>query len=208
MLLDLDGTLINAFEPIIYALNATLAELSLPQMTRDEIIRHTGRGECSMISLFGDHREQAHQRFLQFHDERLFDIAALPGAESLLTTLQQSAIPVAVVTSKGQARAEQQIAHLGWSTLLPVIVGLTPQRRQKPDPHTLQIACDTLDVAPDEAVMVGDGVADMKAAVRIGSFPLGMTGGFDADALIAAGASATVANADQAWHWLAPHLAQ
>ena len=202
LLLDLDGTLINAFEPIVYALNQTLAEFDLPQMDRAAIIRHTGRGECSMISLFGDHRGQANERFLHFHDQRLLDIAPMEGADELLCQLRARGVPLAVVTSKSQSRAEQQIAHLGWSELLPVVVGLTPQRRQKPDPHTLELACDILGVAAAGVVMVGDGTADMKAARRAGCGALGVVGGFSALELQEAGAQACVANSEEIRRWL------
>ncbi|MDX8413529.1 MAG: HAD family hydrolase [Mariprofundales bacterium] len=206
VLLDLDGTLINAFEPIIYALNTTLAEFDLPQMEREAIIRHTGRGECSMISLFGDQREAAHARFLVHHDARLFDLEPLPGAEALLRWLADNDIPRAVVTSKGQQRAEQQLAHLGWDTLLPVMIGLTPERKQKPDPHTLLLAAAQLQLKPAQLVMAGDGVADMKAAVRAGCYPLGIEGGFTADELQTVGAKSCVATADALRAWLAEHI--
>ena len=94
------------------------------------------------------------------------------------------------MTSKSQQRAEQQLAHLGWTDLLPVVVGLTTERRQKPDPHTLLLAAEQLRLSPAALVMAGDGVADMKAAVRAGCYPLGICGGFDADELQAAGAKA------------------
>jgi len=202
VLLDLDGTLINAFEPIIYALNTTLAEFNLPQMEREAIIRHTGRGECSMISLFGEQREAAHARFLQHHDTRLFDLEALPGAEKLLHWLADNNIPRIIVTSKGQQRAEQQLAHLGWDSLLPLVIGLTAERKQKPDPHTLLLAAKQLQLDPTDLVMAGDGIADMKAAVRAGCYPLGVTGGFDTKELQAAGAKTTVASANALQGWL------
>ncbi|MDQ6963863.1 MAG: HAD family hydrolase [Mariprofundales bacterium] len=206
VLLDLDGTLINAFEPIIYALNRTLVEFDLPQMTREEIVRHTGRGECSMISLFGERSGEAHVRFLHYHDERMFDLQPLPGAEELLRWLAERDTPRAVVTSKSQQRAEQQITHLGWGSLLPVVIGLTTERRQKPDPHTLLLAAERLQIAPQQLVMAGDGVADMRAAVRAGCYPLGVMGGFSADELQEAGADDTVETVDAVRGWLQPRL--
>lgn len=206
VLLDLDGTLINAFEPIIYALNTTLAEFNLPQMEREAIIRHTGRGECSMISLFGEQREAAHVRFLHHHDRRLFDLEPLPGAEALLRWLADHNVPRAVVTSKGQQRAEQQLAHLGWDALLPVVIGLTPERKQKPDPHTLLLAAEQLQLQPAQLVMAGDGTADMKAALRAGCYPLGVVGGFTANELAQVGAAKSVSSATELKGWLAEQL--
>jgi len=206
VLLDLDGTLINAFAPIVYALNKTLEYYGLPQMKHEAIIRHTGRGECSMVSLFGDHREEAGERFLQFHDERLFEIEPLPGAEALLRWLAKRDTPRAIVTSKSQKRAEQQLAHLGWDSLLPVVIGLMPERRQKPDPHTLLLAAEQLQLSPECLVMAGDGVADMKAAVRAGCYPLGVCGGFSEKELREAGAVDCVDATTELQPWLMQHV--
>jgi len=206
VLLDLDGTLINGFAPIVYALNKTLELYNLPQMERDAIIRHTGRGECSMISLFGEHRAEAGERFLAFHDEKMLDFSPLPGAEAMLRWLAEADIPRAIVTSKGQARAEKQLAHIGWDALLPVVIGLTPERKQKPDPHTLLLAAERLALQPNQLVMAGDGVADMKAAVRAGCYPLGITGGFSGDELCEVGAASYVGSAVELQTWLAQEV--
>ncbi len=206
VLFDLDGTLINAFAPIVHALNETLAEFGLPQMSREAIIRHTGRGECSMVSLFGEHREAAHARFLHFHDQRLFEIEPLPGVDALLRRLAKCDIPRAVVTSKSQQRAERQLSHLGWTDLLPVVIGLTPERRQKPDPHTLLLAAEALGLSPEMLVMVGDGTADMKAARCAGCYPLGVVGGFSEEELRQAGAGGCVTGADALGPWLVRYV--
>ncbi len=202
ILLDMDGTLVDAFAPIVHALNCTLREFGLPPMSETEIKRHTGKGECSMISLFGDNREAAARRFLEFHDQRLFDIQPLPGAEPLLQWLYDHDIPVAIVTSKSQSRAEAQLEHLAWRHYFDVVVGLTEGRRQKPDPHTLQIACEHLGIAPMQAIMIGDGTADMKAASAIGAKPIGISGHFSTDELSMAGAAFCFSNLNEVKSWL------
>jgi len=188
VLLDMDGTLVDAFKPIITALNQTLKDFGLPPMSDTAIKRHTGRGECSMISLFGDRREAAARRFLEYHDRHLFDIAPMDGAEALLDWLGAHDIPCAVVTSKSQLRADRQISHLKWSDKISVVVGLADDRRQKPDPHTIHLACAALRLSPADTIMVGDGPADMKAATRAGSMPLGMAHSFSENELRDAGA--------------------
>ncbi len=206
VLLDLDGTLIDAFGPIIYALNRTLAEFGLAPMSDVEVRRHTGRGECSMISLFGDHREAATRRFLEFHDERLFDVRPMTGAEALLQWLNARGIPTGIVTSKSQERAERQLAHLGWQPWVQAIIGMREGRRQKPDPHTVHLACDTLGVAPARAVMIGDGTADMKAAARAGALPVGLCQDFSEDELTAAGAACCFHTLPQVQQWLSTQI--
>ncbi len=203
MLLDLDGTLIDAFAPIVYALNRTLESYGKPPMSEAEIIRHTGKGECSMISLFGEKREEAAQRFLHFHDLRIFEIKPLPGAQELLQGLRQAGIPRAIVTSKSQSRAEIQLRHLGWEKQLDAIIGLCEGRRQKPDPHTLFLACEILKLDPADCWMIGDGVADMRAAQRADvGYRIGIAHGFDAAELRQAGADMVFPTLHEAWKWI------
>jgi len=206
VLLDLDGTLIDAFGPIIYALNRTLEEFGLAQMSDAEVRRHTGRGECSMISLFGDHRETAARRFLDFHDERLFDVRPMKGAEALLQWLADNRILVGIVTSKSQVRAERQIEFLGWRDKAQVIFGMCEGRRQKPDPHTILLACDALGIAPAGVAMIGDGTADMKAADRAGVLPVGLCHDFSEEELKAAGAVHCFRSLPEVQQWLVTRI--
>ncbi len=202
VLFDMDGTLVDAFRPIITALNRTLADFSLPQMSEEEVRRHTGRGECSMISLFGEHRETATARFLEYHDENLFDVRPMPGAVELLDWLAEKKIARAIVTSKSQIRADKQLAHLGWSNKLDSVIGLCEGRRQKPDPHTVHLACEALSIPPAKCVMIGDGTADIKSALRAGVFPLALDHSFSAGELREAGAEVCFSSLSDVRVWL------
>ena len=206
VLLDMDGTLVDAFKPIITALNQTLEDFGLPQMSDEDVKRHTGRGECSMISLFGDERETATKRFLAYHDQHLFEIKPMVGAEVLLDWLLERNIASAIVTSKSQIRADKQIEYLGWANKINVVIGMLDGRRQKPDPHTIQLACGTLNLHPSDTMMVGDGTADMKAAKRAGSAPVGLTHSFNEEELRGAGAIRCFCSLPEVQAWIAKHV--
>ena len=203
VLLDMDGTIVDAFPPIIRALNQTFVEYGLPQMSAQEVKRHTGRGDCSMISLFGDRREEAGKRFLEIHDEDYLDhITPLEGAESLFAWLNASGIPCAIVTSKSQSRAEAQFEKLGWHHFVQVIIGKIDGRPEKPDPTPVLLACEALNVQPQATIMIGDGTADMKAAKRAGSCGFGLTGSFSDAELTEAGAHRCFHNLNAIQQWL------
>jgi len=206
VLFDMDGTLVDAFRPIIKALNHTLADFNLPQMTDDEVRRHTGRGECSMVSLFGDHREEATARFLEYHDQNLFDVRPLPGAADLLDWLAERNIACAIVTSKSQIRADKQLAFLGWENKLAAVIGLSEGRRQKPDPHTIFLATEALAINAGHCIMVGDGTADIKAAKRAGVLPVGLTHSFTAAELSEVGAERCFSSLHGVQAWLQKQL--
>ncbi len=203
VLLDMDGTIVDAFPPIIRALNQTFREFGLPQMTPEEVKRHTGKGDCSMKTLFGERREEAAARFLEIHDEDYLDqIRPLDGAETLFQWLQDCAIPAAIVTSKSQMRAEAQLGKLGWTSYFDAIIGKIDGRPGKPDPAPILLACEQLGVTPQESVMVGDGIADMKSATRAGSCGLGMCDAFTAEELTEVGASACFNSLPEVHRWL------
>jgi len=203
VLLDMDGTLVDAFAPIVRAMNQTLQEFGLKEMSELDIRRHTGKGDCSMTALFGDQKEVAGKRFLEIHDEDYFTgIFPLAGADELLSWLQEKQTPVAIVTSKGQYRAEEQLAHLGWSDKVHEVVGKLDGRANKPDPESLFIACDALQIKPENTLMIGDGTADMKAAKRAGSDAIGITASFSSDELNEAGATHTFQTLIEVHAWL------
>jgi len=203
VLLDMDGTIVDAFPPIIRALNQTFIEYGLPQMSAQEVKRHTGRGDCSMISLFGDRREEAGVRFLEIHDEDyLTSIKPLPGAEDLFVWLKEHEIPCAIVTSKSQSRAEAQLDVLGWTGYIDTVIGKIKGRPEKPDPTPVLLACENLSIPTSETVMIGDGVADMKAGTRAGSTTIGLCDGFSAEELSEAGATHCFNSLTQVLKWL------
>lgn len=202
ILFDMDGTLVDAFSPIVYALNQTLNALNLPLMSEEDIKRHTGRGESSIRTLFGDRREEAIDLFLRYHDERLYDLTAIPDAEIMLKWAKYSGISVAVVTNKSQSRAELQLKYLGWTNLIDYVVGLKEGRIQKPDPHVLYLACEYLNIKPSEAVVIGDGIADMQAAVSAGCTAIGLVNTFSESELEEAGATHCFSTLSEAKHWL------
>lgn len=206
ILFDMDGTLVDAFAPIVYALNRTLETLNQPTMSEADIRRHTGRGESSIQILFGERREEAIDLFLQFHDERLYDLAPLPGAESTLQWAKQAGIPVAIVTNKSQSRAELQLEHLGWMPWIDHVVGLMEGRGQKPDPHVIHLACESMGINPSDAVMIGDGIADMQAAASAGCTALGLVHAFSQAELESAGAKHCFQSLSEAQQWLTTQI--
>lgn len=208
VLFDLDGTLVDAFPPIISALNRTLKEFGKSAMTPKEIKRHTGRGDCGMKALFSERSEEASIRFLELHDAvYLEQISKIDGAETILSWLHERSISTAIVTSKGQQRAEAQIELLGWQSYFQSIIGKVDGRPEKPSPVPLQLACDALNVHPSESIMIGDGTGDMKAASRAGLYSIGIVDSFSDKELKENGSSICFKTLNEVHSWLKEKIA-
>lgn len=110
--------------------------------------------------------------------------------------------PLALVTGRVEADAHWTLDHFGWAELIPLVVGMETQAgREKPDPFALTYALDRLGASPEEAVMAGDTVDDVRAAVAAGVRPVGVVPpGHDvrahAGVLVGAGAVAALSRAD------------
>jgi len=208
VLLDMDGTLVDAFKPIAVALNTILEEQGLPTMSLLQIRRHTGSGDGSLAPLFGDQWPAAHQRFLEIHDVLFLKyITPLPGSVRLLRWLTEHRIPAAIVTNKSQVRAEAQVARLGWNAMLRAVVGVEDGRPGKPDPAGVLEACRRLQVEGRRSLFIGDGTADMQAASRAGCTPVGLSTSFSATELENEGASYCFASLPEAHAWLSQQIA-
>jgi len=196
LLCDWDGTLIDGFAAIERGWKAACERFGVPYPSSEEIRRMTGKGAGAFRRLFGPAAEEALAVYHAAHDEALFAIEPLAGAEALLQTARRLGLRVAVVTSKTQSRVEAQLRHLGWQAYFDAIIGLAPGRRQKPDAHTLELALAQLGVDATDAAMLGDGIADMQAARFAGCrWAVGLLGSYREEELLQAGAD-----------WCAPSL--
>lgn len=207
VLLDLDGTLIDGFTPIVAALNQTRQEFGLAPLSRLEIQRHTGRGGGSVEAMFGHAWVDARSRFLELHDLIfLHQTIAIPGAETLLDWLAVNGLMAGIVTNKGQERAEAQIRHLGWDNKLAVIVGYVPGKPVKPSPRPVRLACKAMQISVRRSIFIGDGVADMQAASKAGSLAVGIIDSFSGDELREAGAAICLSGLADAQAWLSEQI--
>jgi len=208
VLLDLDGTLIDGFSPIVAALNQTREEFGMQPLPHLEIQRHTGRGGGSVEAMFGKAWREAQPRFLELHD-RVFlsQTSPMPGAEELLDFLVVNGLVAGIVTNKGQERAETQLQHLGWHGKLAVVVGYVPGKPSKPSPKPVKLACKLMQIDVRRSLFIGDGPADMQAASRAGSLPIGIADSFSEEELRESGAALCFANLMDIQAWMYQQIA-
>lgn len=203
VMLDLDGTLLDSFEPIVNALNQTLLKFGHPPMSPMEVRRYTGRDDGTVASLFGDKWEEARDHYLMLHDRHYLEqMTVMPGAVELLGWLHMQSIPTAIVTNKGQERAETQISHLGWEAVINQITGYVDGRRGKPHPDPVIATCRQLHAKPEHSLFIGDGIADMQAASAAACPAIGLTHCYSEGELTEAGATRCFANLSQVHAWL------
>lgn len=177
-LFDLDGTLADTLPDLAASTNHVRALYGLPPVDDALVRRFVGDGARTLLrrSLAGIDRplteallDEAFARYVAHHAEQCTQLTvAYPGVRACLAALRERGHALAVVTNKPERFAVPVVAHVGLADLLPVVVGGDTLPQKKPDPAPLRHALEQLDHPTAGAVMVGDGLQDLRAAKALG----------------------------------------
>jgi HAD superfamily hydrolase (TIGR01549 family) len=196
-LFDLDGTLVDSVYQHVLAwkeaLDAEGIELSVWRIHRkigmsgglftNQLLRETG---LVITEELIDRLRLGHAAaYKRYRDA----IRPLPGARELLAWLSDAGIPWAIATSGRMETAAVNLAALGVDPALTPVVTRDQVRYAKPDPDLFIAAAERLGAPIESAVVVGDAIWDMLAAVRARALGIGLlSGGYGDDELRQAGA--------------------
>lgn len=175
LLLDLDGTLIDTPQAIVDVTQATLAELNLPPADPRAIREGIGlplpvalgqligKGPAGAAEAVEVYRVLWRSRVTPRIPHLLY-----PGVREGLDTLKRAGLRLAVVTGKAQDGADSTVQAAGLTRLMEVVLGYTSVPNPKPAPDIALEALRRLEVAPADAVVVGDASHDLEMARRAG----------------------------------------
>ena len=196
-LFDLDGTLVDSVYQHVLAWKEALdsegIELSVWRIHRkigmsgglftNQLLRETGM-EVSAERL--DRLRRTHAAAYQSYGKQ---IRPLPGARELLDWLTREGIPWAIATSGRMETAMVNLTALGVDPAKVPVVTRDQVKYAKPDPDLFLAAAARLSAPIETAVVVGDSIWDMLAAIRCRALGVGLlSGGYGLDELQEPGA--------------------
>jgi phosphoglycolate phosphatase len=202
VLFDLDGTLVDSARDLHGAINVVLTRHGLAELTLAQVIGMVGDGvgklterafEAQGAPLDADTLDQLTGEMVAVYSARLTKLTTLlPGAGDAVAALAANGLRLAVVTNKPRDAAVAILAHFGLAEPMGVIVGGDSGLPRKPHPDMLRFAIDALGVAASDAVMVGDGAADINAAKAAGIRAIAVRGGYAHSPVDALGADLVI----------------
>lgn len=147
-------------------MDGTLTE---PMLDFPRIKAEMGIGDRPILEalamLSGPERERAKAVLLR-HEEQAAEHSTLnPGCRELLAWLHEQRILTALITRNSRLSMETVLRRHKLSLNVLVTREDPPY---KPNPHPLKLACKKLNVAIDDAWMVGDGWYDVQAGEAAG----------------------------------------
>jgi phosphoglycolate phosphatase len=189
VLFDLDGTLIDSGDDIVSSALFAFAEVGVEGVRREGVGEYLGYPLDELydvISADGDfaRREMFVKAYRAHYAEHCTDhTVAYPGVRETLKKL--SDYRLAVATTKPSHAARKILDALALSSHFSEIRGCEGLP-SKPNPAVLLAALASLNVRPDESVMVGDTDRDMLAGRAAGMRVVAVTyGGWSRDRLMA-----------------------
>lgn len=175
ILFDWDNTLVDNWQAISEALNATLIAMGHdPWSVADTKARVRNSLRESFPAMFGERWTEArdifYARFGQCHLDLLRPMA---DTAETLQALSRTEIYLGVVSNKAGHWLRREVEHLGWGRYFGQVVGAGDAVRDKPavDPLRLALAPANLTPGPD-TWLVGDAAVDMECAHNGGCIPV------------------------------------
>ncbi|MEA5152498.1 MAG: HAD family hydrolase [Oscillospiraceae bacterium] len=195
VLLDMDGTVLDTLEDLTDAVNAALRQFGLPEVGADRARASLGHGALWLIGhcVPEGSPEELTARVLEWY-RPYYDahcrIKTKPyeGVVPLLERLRGAGLRLAVISNK-QDGAVKELAAAFFPGLLDCAVGERLGVRRKPYPDSALAAAETMGVAPERCIYVGDTEVDIETAANAGMACAAVCWGFRSrEQLVAAGA--------------------
>ena len=199
VLFDMDGTVLDTLDDLCDSINHSLAEFSLPQVSREHVRQCLGNGAAFLVShsIPAGSSPELEADVLAFYKpwydaHCLIKTAPYEGILPMMQSLKEQGLRLAIISNKPD-RAVQELSDAFFPGLLELSVGESPSVRRKPAPDTVLTAASQIGLSVDQCVYVGDSEVDLQTARNAGMDCVSVTWGFRDEAqLIEAGASVLV----------------
>lgn len=167
LLLDLDGTLVDAFTTIHRSYCHVLPQFGRPAPTVEQVRRAVGGGLENAMRHFlpeelvaeGVRRHIAHTDTILLEDVKL-----MPGGMELVRAQHAAGVALAVFTNKRGDHSRRVCAHLGVTPFLRGVFGAKDTPWLKPQPEFAAHVLGQLGAHPATTLLIGDSPFDVKAA--------------------------------------------
>lgn len=198
-IIDLDGTLVDTLGDFVAVLHHTLSdmgchavevarvdrgfvELTVGKGTEDLLRRTLAHawglpdGDAEVLAQLPDALARYHQHYPRLSGQHS---VVFEGALQGLQQLRDRGLPLACLTNKPTAFAEQLLTSKGLRGFFQHVFGGDAFARKKPDPLPLLKTCEALGSVPAQTLMVGDSSNDAQAARAAGCPVLLLTYGYN-----------------------------
>lgn len=190
VLIDVDGTLVDSVPDLAYCVDEMLKALELPVRGEERVRHWVGNGVERLVrrglvnDLDGEPDEALFEKampiFNALYAENTSKRSCLyPGVQEALDFLRTTDVKIGCVTNKAAQFTLPILKDLGIADYFEVVICGDTLEKKKPDPLPLLHAAEQLAVQPQNSLMLGDSMSDVKAARAAGFSIICMSYGYN-----------------------------
>jgi pyrophosphatase PpaX len=210
VIFDMDGTLTRTNELIFESFNHVAEKYTGKRLSPEEIIALFGPPEeGGLIKVVG--AEAAGDAmdelctYYQCHHSRLASLH--PGIDEALQYLKSQGVLIAVFTGKGRRTAEITLEELNIARYFDLVISGSDVVNHKPHHEGITKVIERFSLAPDEVLMVGDALGDVKASRAAGVKVAAVVwDSYDKDRVLQAKADYVFHTVSEMHEWFEKHI--
>ena len=202
IIFDLDGTLVHSVPDMHFAINKTLTEYKLKNISEEKLQTFVGEGMLSLTKKVvdfcgGDESlyEVIFNSYRQNYSEQPYKYSTLmPGVMETLEFFYENKILMGICTNKRQFVTEKLIEQMSLKNFFTTVVGARDNIPLKPEPNMLLLAMEEFKTTNKSFYMVGDTSNDIDAAKAANIKSIVVKGGYTDKNVYKLGATHTLRN--------------
>ena len=190
ILIDVDGTLVDSVPDLAWCVDELMRQLGMPERGEAAVRNWVGNGVERLVrralinALDGEPDEalfdKAYPIFLDLYADNTSKRSVLyPGVREGLDYLKAQGYRLGCVTNKASQFTLPLLRDLGIHGDFENIVCGDTLAKKKPDPLPLLHSAKVLGVKPEDSLMLGDSMSDVKAARAAGFQIICMSYGYN-----------------------------
>lgn len=196
LILDFDGTIGDTNKIIITTMQSVISELNLPEVSDADCQKTIGLPlakcfQAVLPQLSDSEAEDCAARYRLIFDElkRTIHVSPFPHVLDTLKALHDRGQLLAIASSRAHESLDKFVTDMKLDNYVQMVIGADDVVYAKPDPEPVEMILKALNVAPAEALVVGDAPYDILMGRRAGCATCGVSyGNAPAEELLQAGA--------------------
>ena len=190
IMIDVDGTLVDSVPDLAYCIDEMMQKLGLQKWGEVKVRHWVGNGIPKLVerALTGelegrpikDVFDIAYPIFLDLYEDNTAQRSYLyDGVREGLDYLKSQGYQLGCVTNKSEQFTHPLLKVLGIFNDFKIIISGDTLAKRKPDPMPLLYCAEHFNLKPEECLMLGDSVSDVKAARAAGFDIICMSYGYN-----------------------------
>lgn len=174
VLFDIDGTLVDSMDMLVAGLGDAVEQFTGRRPSADDILATIGTPLARQAETFAGRalEEGEVQRFvdlaLECYEAHSDLERAFPAALEALKTCFLQGLATCLVTSRNTIELDRFLSRFSHTPYVTATVCSSDVNAPKPAPDSAILACARLGALPEEAILIGDSLYDIRCAQGAG----------------------------------------